>query len=278
MSTVYLNLYMIYGGTNWGGIAYPGVYTSYDYVRTLELTLLYLTTHPRLQGAAIAEDRTLREKYYELKLQANFLRVSPAYLTTRPMNLYSNQGAFTGNSALVTTQVLDVVGKMTGFYVVRWVSPLLVALMVSYVLTPVYQKAVHCILRCGGGIYPNPPDKQRESDRPLPRRTARARRQGFKDSRCRLHCRFQPSVVLYRRNHDLVYGLSSQRETCADSNYAIGQPLTVATSSSSTETLESFTKRHSNFTPPPSQKPRSFQGHNPSRPKPSIRRVSLFST
>ncbi|KAH7927546.1 glycoside hydrolase family 35 protein [Leucogyrophana mollusca] len=101
MSTTYLNLYMAYGGTNWGGIAHPGVYTSYDY------------------GSAIAEDRTLREKYYELKLQANFLRVSPAYLTTRPMNLYANQGAFTGNDALLTTQVLDVVGGQTGFYVVR---------------------------------------------------------------------------------------------------------------------------------------------------------------
>ncbi|KAG9316763.1 glycoside hydrolase family 35 protein [Chiua virens] len=101
MSTAYLNLYMLYGGTNWGGIAHPGVYTSYDY------------------GSAIAEDRTLREKYYELKLQANFLRVSPAYLTTRPMNVNSNQGAFTGNSALVTTQLLDVVGNVTGFYVIR---------------------------------------------------------------------------------------------------------------------------------------------------------------
>ncbi|TFK43322.1 glycoside hydrolase family 35 protein [Crucibulum laeve] len=101
MSTTYLNLYMIFGGTNWGGIAHPGVYTSYDY------------------GSAIAEDRTLREKYYELKLQANFLAVSPAYLTTRPMNIYSTQGSFTGNSALKTTQVLDVVGNKTGFYVVR---------------------------------------------------------------------------------------------------------------------------------------------------------------
>jgi hypothetical protein len=28
MSTTMLNLYMIFGGTNWGGIAHPGVYTS----------------------------------------------------------------------------------------------------------------------------------------------------------------------------------------------------------------------------------------------------------
>ncbi|KAF8076034.1 glycoside hydrolase family 35 protein [Lyophyllum atratum] len=101
MSTTLLNLYMIFGGTNWGGIAHPGVYTSYDY------------------GSAIAEDRTLREKYYELKLQANFLAVSPAYLTSQPQNIFNSQGSFTGNSALKTTQVLDVVGNKTGFYVVR---------------------------------------------------------------------------------------------------------------------------------------------------------------
>ncbi|KAJ6567229.1 glycoside hydrolase family 35 protein [Mycena vulgaris] len=101
MSTTLLNLYMIFGGTNWGGIAHPGVYTSYDY------------------GSAIAEDRTLREKYYELKLQANFRAVSPAFLTSRPINIFATQGSFTGNQALKTTQVLDVVGNKTGFYVVR---------------------------------------------------------------------------------------------------------------------------------------------------------------
>ncbi|KAJ7237206.1 glycoside hydrolase family 35 protein [Mycena haematopus] len=90
MSTTMINFYMVFGGTNWGGI-----------------------------GSAIAEDRTLREKYYELKLQANFRSVSPAFLTSNPMNLFANQGSFTGNQALKTTQVLDVVGNKTGFYVVR---------------------------------------------------------------------------------------------------------------------------------------------------------------
>ncbi|KAH8830554.1 glycoside hydrolase family 35 protein [Flagelloscypha sp. PMI_526] len=101
ISTSIFSLYMIFGGTNFGGIAHPGVYTSYDY------------------GSAIAEDRTLREKYSELKLQANFLRASPAYLTTRPINFNSTQGAFTGNSALRTTQTLDVIGNKTTFYTVR---------------------------------------------------------------------------------------------------------------------------------------------------------------
>ncbi|KIY45926.1 glycoside hydrolase family 35 protein [Fistulina hepatica ATCC 64428] len=101
MAITYQNLYMIYGGTNWGGIAHPGVYTSYDY------------------GAAIAEDRTLREKYYDLKLQTNFYKVSPALLTSRPDNYGETAGAFTNNTALETSQSIDAVGNLTGFYTIR---------------------------------------------------------------------------------------------------------------------------------------------------------------
>jgi hypothetical protein len=36
--------YMTYGGTNWGGLASPSVYTSYDY------------------GAAISESRIVKDK------------------------------------------------------------------------------------------------------------------------------------------------------------------------------------------------------------------------
>jgi hypothetical protein len=92
---------MIQGGTNWGGIAHPGVYTSYDY------------------GSAIAEDRTLREKYYELKLQAHFYTQSSAWLTSQPTNAGSNTGAFTGNSTLSVTQTRDEVGNVTAFYTIR---------------------------------------------------------------------------------------------------------------------------------------------------------------
>lgn len=95
------------------------------------------------KGSAIAEDRTLREKFYELKLQANFLAVSPAYLTTRPMNIYNTQGSFTGNSALKTTQVLDVVGNQTGFYVVRYACQHLSRC--KYLYWRLYSKANGCI-------------------------------------------------------------------------------------------------------------------------------------
>ncbi|KAI4205769.1 MAG: hypothetical protein LQ350_000266 [Teloschistes chrysophthalmus] len=91
------NIYMTYGGTNWGNLGHPGGYTSYDY------------------GAVIAEDRTVfREKYSEAKLQANFLRVSPAYLTATPGNV--SNGKFVSTAAIATTQLR---GNQTNFYVVR---------------------------------------------------------------------------------------------------------------------------------------------------------------
>jgi hypothetical protein len=105
-ATTLLNLYMIYGGTNFGGIAHPGVYTSYDY------------------GSAIAEDRTLREKYYELKLQAHFYTRSAAWLTSRPTNVGAEAGAFTGNEALAVTQTRDMIGNATAFYTIASVDAL----------------------------------------------------------------------------------------------------------------------------------------------------------
>ncbi|KQV85213.1 beta-galactosidase [Massilia sp. Root351] len=52
------NIYMTFGGTSWGWLAGPVVYTSYDY------------------GAAISEDRGLREKAYALKQQGMFVQAA----------------------------------------------------------------------------------------------------------------------------------------------------------------------------------------------------------
>ncbi|KAJ0108291.1 hypothetical protein J7T55_005268 [Diaporthe amygdali] len=103
--TTVLNLYMMFGGTNWGNLGHPMGYTSYDV------------------GAAIAEDRQVnREKYSELKLQANFLRVSPAYQTSMPSE--GTFGIFTDTSELVTTELAPT-GTGGTFYIVRhsdWTS------------------------------------------------------------------------------------------------------------------------------------------------------------
>ncbi|VDB87385.1 unnamed protein product [Peniophora sp. CBMAI 1063] len=58
------SFYMIYGGTSWGAIPFPGVYTSYDY------------------GSSIEENRALTAKFIELKLQGLFLRSSPELYKT----------------------------------------------------------------------------------------------------------------------------------------------------------------------------------------------------
>ncbi|KAL8950628.1 MAG: hypothetical protein Q9222_003359 [Ikaeria aurantiellina] len=80
-----------------GNLGHPGGYTSYDY------------------GAVIAEDRTVaREKYSEMKLQANFLKVSLAYLTANPGN--ASNGSFVDSAAIATTQLKS---NLTTFYVVR---------------------------------------------------------------------------------------------------------------------------------------------------------------
>lgn len=94
-----LNIYMIYGGTNWGNLGHPGGYTSYDY------------------GAAITENRELhREKYSELKLEANFLKVSPAFLTASVDS--TTTGKYTDSASISTTPLWGN-GSYTALYVVR---------------------------------------------------------------------------------------------------------------------------------------------------------------
>lgn len=68
-------------------------------------------------GAAIAEDRTIsREKYSEQKLEANFLKVSPAYLTATS-HLGVN-GSYGTPAAIAVTPLIGN-GTQTNFYVVR---------------------------------------------------------------------------------------------------------------------------------------------------------------
>lgn len=93
------NIYMTYGGTNWGNLGHPGGYTSYDY------------------GAVIDEERAVtREKYSEAKLEANFIQASPAYYTASYVNNTDAIGSYTGNEALAVTLVK---GDVTNFYVLR---------------------------------------------------------------------------------------------------------------------------------------------------------------
>ncbi|KAI5790579.1 beta-galactosidase A [Peziza echinospora] len=94
------NIYMTFGGTNWGGLAGPPVYTSYDY------------------GAAITETREIyREKYAEMKLLAGFAMSSPAYLTSAPSD-DDKDGKFTDNTNLWVTKLVDAKSE-SAFWVIR---------------------------------------------------------------------------------------------------------------------------------------------------------------
>lgn len=70
------------------------IYTSYDF------------------RAAIAEDRSIaREKYAEIKLEAQFLKVTPALRTSRLVAKASPER--TSNNAIVCTETRDDMSNMT---------------------------------------------------------------------------------------------------------------------------------------------------------------------
>ncbi|OAA75382.1 Glycoside hydrolase, family 35 [Akanthomyces lecanii RCEF 1005] len=92
------NIYMIFGGTNWGNLGHPNGYTSYDY------------------GASIREDRYIdREKYSEMKLEAQFMRVSPSILEVAPGDPTS--GVYSDNKDVTITPMLS--NKTGNYFVVR---------------------------------------------------------------------------------------------------------------------------------------------------------------
>ncbi|KAJ7134399.1 glycoside hydrolase family 35 protein [Mycena epipterygia] len=92
-----LSIYMLFGGTNWGGTAAPVSYTSYDY------------------GGGINENRVAGPKMNEMRLQGLFLRVSRDFLAA---NLLANGTNYT-TSPLIHTAELRNPDTGAGFYVTR---------------------------------------------------------------------------------------------------------------------------------------------------------------
>ena len=134
-----LNKYMTYGGTNWGNMGQPGGYTSYDY------------------GSPIKEDRTItREKYSEAKLQAQFMAVSPEYLTARPGKL--TNGTYVSSEQVAVTPLW---GNKTNFYVVRpadYVNA--ISGSIAYKLTVGTSAGNFSIPRLGGALTLNGRDSK----------------------------------------------------------------------------------------------------------------------
>ncbi|KAJ3561176.1 hypothetical protein NP233_g10355 [Leucocoprinus birnbaumii] len=96
-TTTILNIYMLFGGTNWGQTLEPTVYSSYDY------------------GGGINENRVATTKMNEMRLQGLFLRVSRDLLGA---DLIANGTNYTTSSLIHTAELRN---SITGaaFYFVR---------------------------------------------------------------------------------------------------------------------------------------------------------------
>ncbi|KAJ7747170.1 glycoside hydrolase family 35 protein [Mycena maculata] len=95
-----INYYMLYGGTSWGALPFPCVYTSYDY------------------GAPISESRALTTKYDELKLQGLFVRSSPDFAKTDWV-ADSRTGFAASSNPDVFVTLLRNPDSYAGFYIIR---------------------------------------------------------------------------------------------------------------------------------------------------------------
>ncbi|KAG5981044.1 hypothetical protein E4U55_003363 [Claviceps digitariae] len=124
------SIYMIYGGTNWGNIGHPGGYTSYDY------------------GAAIRENRVIdREKYSEVKLQGQFIKVSPGYLAASVGAASTSQ--FSDNAGITIT---PLTGNQTGGFFIARQTDYTATGTVSYTLKLPTSEGILAIPQRGGTL------------------------------------------------------------------------------------------------------------------------------
>ncbi|THH33329.1 hypothetical protein EUX98_g843 [Antrodiella citrinella] len=96
-TTTILNIYMLYGGTNWGQTLEPTVYTSYDY------------------GGGINENRVTTTKMNEMRLQGLFLRVARDILAS---NMIGNGTGYTTSNLVYTTELRNP-ATHGAFYIIR---------------------------------------------------------------------------------------------------------------------------------------------------------------
>ncbi|KAL3424741.1 glycosyl hydrolase family 35 [Phlyctema vagabunda] len=96
--TTLLNLYMAWGGTNWGHSAAPVVYSSYDY------------------SAPLRETRQIWDKFSQTKLISLFTRVSKGLLKT---NMEGNGTGYSVSSPDIWSWVLRNPDTGAGFYTLQ---------------------------------------------------------------------------------------------------------------------------------------------------------------
>ncbi|OAL51706.1 putative beta-galactosidase [Pyrenochaeta sp. DS3sAY3a] len=92
-----VNIYMAYGGTNWGNIGYPNVGTSYDY------------------SAPVQENRMISDKFQETKLFGLFTRIARDFTK---VDRVGNSTDYSTNPAVFVTELRNP-DNGAAFYVTR---------------------------------------------------------------------------------------------------------------------------------------------------------------
>ncbi|PLB49336.1 putative beta-galactosidase [Aspergillus steynii IBT 23096] len=92
-----VNIYMLYGGTNWGNIGFPEVGTSYDY------------------SSPIHENRLIGDKFNEAKLFGLFMRSARDFTKVKRV---ANSTAYATDGSILTTELRNP-DTGAAFYVVR---------------------------------------------------------------------------------------------------------------------------------------------------------------
>jgi Glycosyl hydrolases family 35 len=120
--TTWINLYMTYGGTNWGNLAEPDDYTSCVTFASINPFVADVNSSRYDYAAPIREDHTLSPKYSEIKLQANFLHASPDFLVAKRIGNGTTTGgtAYSDNPRIYTTALRSDAG--VNFYIIRQTS------------------------------------------------------------------------------------------------------------------------------------------------------------
>ncbi|KAH8834879.1 glycoside hydrolase family 35 protein [Flagelloscypha sp. PMI_526] len=91
------DIYMLYGGTNWGQTSAPVTYSSYDY------------------GGGISENRVIRRKMQEMRQQGLFVRVSREFQGTIQV---ANGTNYTTSDSVLTYELLNEETNAR-FYIIR---------------------------------------------------------------------------------------------------------------------------------------------------------------
>lgn len=106
-------------GTNWGGLAFPGAHTSYDYGASVRIITRSSILRIANGGFQVQENRMLSAKYTQLKIQAMFIRSSPEFYKTEWIGDSATSLPNATNNAAAYATLMENPDTSAGFWITR---------------------------------------------------------------------------------------------------------------------------------------------------------------